>query len=177
MVATLGSRIWGPTADLLNQNLPFNKIPRQFICTLKYEKHRCIIPFSLYPHKTLIPSLYRQIYSLPSISVIMALIKPSLPVVMWTLKWLLSWPHSCSPLLTQTFRRDTLMYSYERTYGWLASTVHNVKYVLSMLQFKIWGCSQNCHIEKHAKKRKKRLTLLVSPCYNHWSQFSFQIQT
>lgn len=32
----------GPSSDLLNKNLHFTKIPRQFICILRFVKHSCI---------------------------------------------------------------------------------------------------------------------------------------
>lgn len=51
-----------------------------------------------------------------------------------------------------------------RSQGWLARTVHNIKFVLSMLQSKLWRCLLNCHIGEHAKKNK------TEEFENHFSQ-------
>lgn len=115
--------------------------------------------FSLPPPTTLTPSLQKY-YIFPPIHFSYHCPYLSHCLLSRTSQRLLSWSHSSSPLvLTQNFRRDILksVRLWERSYGWQARSVHNIKLTVFMLQTKICGYSQNCHMGKHAKEKPQKI--------------------
>lgn len=87
-------RISGPTSDLLNLNLNFNKIPRRFICTFKLEM------FSWYLHGKIVVRIKRGDRCKPVITRNKSKCWIILGIIYFTLRqdrpqWQLSYETSC----------------------------------------------------------------------------------